>query len=99
MRFHETTLREAVSAFPESDKDIMDVIIGLIDSGKASYDEYIEMLACVSEPNDRFVNLAVWCASRDNMFNNGNKRYNRNVNSWALTVSRTSGKCIFLTAE
>lgn len=99
MRFHETTLREAVSAFPESDKDIMDVIIGLIDSGEASYDEYIEMLACVSEPNDKFVNLAVWCASRDYMFNNGNKRYNRTVNSWALTISRTSGKCIFLTAE
>lgn len=99
MRFHETTLREAVSAFPESDKDIMDVIIGLIDSGEASYDEYIEMLACVSEPNDRFVNLAVWCASRDYMFNNGNKRYNRTVNSWTLTVSRTSDKCIFLTAE
>lgn len=99
MRFHGTTLREAVSAFPESDKDTMDAIIGLIDSGEASYDEYIEMLACVSELNDKFVNLAVWGASRDNMFHDGNKRYNRNVNSWALTVSRTSGKCIFLTAE
>lgn len=99
MKFHETTLREAVSAFSESDKDTMSTIIGLIDLGDASYIEYIEMLACVSEPNDRFVNLAVWCASRDNMFNNGNKSYNRTVNSWALTVSRTSDKCIFLTAE
>lgn len=99
MRFHETTLREAVSAFPKSDKDIMDAIIRLIDSGNASYYEYIEMLACVSEPNDRFVNLAVWCASRDSVFNNGNKRYNRTVNSWTLTVSRTSDKCIFLTTE
>lgn len=99
MRFHETTLREAVSAFPETDKDIMDTIIELIDSGDASYIEYLEMLACVSEPNDRFVNLAVWCASRDNMFHSGNKSYNRTVNSWTLTVSRTSGKCIFLTAE
>lgn len=99
MRFHETTLREAVLAFPETDKDIMDDIIRLIDSGDASYIKYLEMLACVSEPNDRFVNLAVWCASRDNMFHNGNKSYNRTVNSWTLTVSRTSDKYIFLTAE
>lgn len=99
--YHETTLREAIATFTESEMTLLYEIMGrLIEDKVRTFEEYEELLSKLPQQKAYVLNTLICCAAMGGgIAKVGAKVTNCDIEAWTYYIKNHIAPCLFVTVE